>query len=49
MALKACPECGHDMSTRADACPECGYRRSRVFAGVLLVIVILLLVFLFMA
>lgn len=26
MALMKCPECGHDMSTLADACPNCGYK-----------------------
>ena len=25
MALVKCPECGHDVSTKADACPHCGY------------------------
>ena len=24
MALKKCKECGHDVSTKADACPNCG-------------------------
>lgn len=26
MALLKCPECGHDMSSLADACPNCGYK-----------------------
>jgi len=24
MALQKCPDCGHDVSTRAQACPNCG-------------------------
>jgi len=26
MALTACHECGHQVSTEADACPQCGAR-----------------------
>ncbi|WP_423457824.1 zinc ribbon domain-containing protein [Ottowia sp. VDI28] len=25
MALISCPECGHTISTKAQACPSCGY------------------------
>lgn len=25
MALIECPECGQNVSDRADACPNCGY------------------------
>ena len=25
MALKQCPECGHTVSTQAEACPGCGF------------------------
>ena len=25
MALIKCPECGHDVSTKAYSCPNCGY------------------------
>jgi hypothetical protein len=25
MSIKACPECGQNISTKADACPSCGY------------------------
>ncbi len=25
MALLKCPECGHDVSSEAEACPHCGY------------------------
>ena len=26
MAMKNCPECGHEMSTSAEACPNCGWQ-----------------------
>lgn len=26
MALNNCPECGHVMSSDADACPNCGWK-----------------------
>lgn len=25
MALRPCPECGHEVSTEATACPQCGF------------------------
>ncbi|MGZ4965913.1 MAG: zinc ribbon domain-containing protein [Chthoniobacterales bacterium] len=28
MALKACPECGKEVSDKATRCPHCGFRRS---------------------
>ncbi len=28
MALYKCPECGHDISSDADACPNCGWKSS---------------------
>lgn len=37
MSIKACPECGHNISTKADTCPSCGYsnrdRRKAKAAG----------------
>ena len=29
MSLMECPECGHDMSSLAEACPNCGYKLVR--------------------
>ena len=29
MALIKCPECGKEVSDKADSCPECGYPISR--------------------
>lgn len=26
MALKACPECGYNVSERAEMCPHCGFK-----------------------
>jgi zinc ribbon protein len=42
MALAKCPECGHDVSTRAKACPSCGApgKPSGVRLGLFLVAVI---------
>lgn len=28
MALMKCPECGHEISDKAEACPNCGYKVS---------------------
>lgn len=28
MALIKCPECGHDVSDKAESCPNCGYKIS---------------------
>ena len=29
MALKKCPECGHEISDQALFCPKCGYRTKK--------------------
>ncbi|WP_041808279.1 zinc ribbon domain-containing protein [Evansella cellulosilytica] len=30
MALRPCPECGHNVSTRAGSCPNCGFPFERL-------------------
>lgn len=33
MALISCPECGKQVSDRADSCPNCGYPISKLKTG----------------
>lgn len=33
MALRKCPECGHEMSTDADSCPNCGWKTTATKVG----------------
>ena len=30
MVIKACPDCGNDVSSRAETCPHCGYPLANV-------------------
>ena len=45
MALKGCPECGHQVSTKAVDCPSCGARVGRRNRDSCMGCVLLLLVF----
>lgn len=44
MAIRKCRECGHQVSTTADACPSCGAKRSKGSGGLGVLILILLIV-----
>lgn len=48
MALKTCKECGHELSTKADACPNCGAvkRKPRQYGCGSLILLLLLAGFL---
>ena len=54
--LKPCPECGHEVSTKAEKCPNCGYPirpiRTNLFFGrptykidLIVVVILMLMVF----
>lgn len=34
MALKKCPECGQDVSDKAEKCPHCGYEMNNIHESV---------------
>lgn len=46
MALKNCPECGHEISKKAKACPKCGHAKKGFFygCGTATVIILLLII-----
>lgn len=44
MALRACKECGKDISTKAEACPHCGAKPRRTSAFTLIIAAFFILV-----
>lgn len=48
MAMKACPECGAEISSEAKACPHCGYTKKEpehIGCGTIILVGFLILVF----